>query len=240
MHRARKSWFSRQLVNSEDPEPARPVGENGSPDWCLQHLRWYGQRRREQMLWEEVMCNLVRDVQECCFGQGSPQHSYPGTVWHESRSCWLWNEQLLQGCIQAIILWKYGKLGRGNQRACPSCIVRLVRQTYILLLMGNIWIQKTLNSNSSSKALVFRNFNNNKDCYITLNFYWLILSIESLVSNSIVRESFRYQNQDVYNNSRMNFIPAFFFAASWTEQSHFEANQISLRRILDTFFTKLG
>ena len=30
------------------------------------------------------------------------------------------------------------------------------------------------------------------------------------MSNSIVSESFMYQNQHVYNKSRMNFIPAFF------------------------------
>jgi len=27
--------YARQLVNSEDPEPDRPMGEDGSPDWCV-------------------------------------------------------------------------------------------------------------------------------------------------------------------------------------------------------------
>ena len=27
--------YSRQLGNSEAPEPDRPMGENGSPDWCV-------------------------------------------------------------------------------------------------------------------------------------------------------------------------------------------------------------
>ena len=35
-----------------------------------------------------------------------------------------------KAAYRQYILWKYGKLGKGNQRVCPSCVVRLVRQTY--------------------------------------------------------------------------------------------------------------
>ena len=27
-------------------------------------------------------------------------------------------------------LWKYGKLGRGNRRILPSCVVTMIRHTY--------------------------------------------------------------------------------------------------------------
>lgn len=43
-----------------------------------------------------------------------------------------------KAAYRQYILWKYGKLGKGNRRVCPSCVVRLVRQTYPAL-MGNIW-----------------------------------------------------------------------------------------------------
>ena len=91
-----------------------------------------------------------------------------------------------KAAYRQYILWKYGKLGKGYRRACPSCVVRL-SETNISCSWWRIYgIQNTLNSNSSSKVLIFRNFNNNKDCYITINFCWLILSIESLVSNSFI------------------------------------------------------
>lgn len=35
-----------------------------------------------------------------------------------------------KAAYRQFILWKYGKLGKGNRRVCPSCVVRLVRQTY--------------------------------------------------------------------------------------------------------------
>ena len=77
-----------------------------------------------------------------------------------------------KAAYRQYILWKYGKLGKGNRRARPSCVIRLVSQTYPAPdgeYMG--FRQNTLNSNSSSKALIFRNFNNNTVRYITLNFY---------------------------------------------------------------------
>lgn len=27
-------------------------------------------------------------------------------------------------------LWKYGKLGRGNRRVLPACVVKMIRQAY--------------------------------------------------------------------------------------------------------------
>ena len=35
-----------------------------------------------------------------------------------------------KAAYRQYILWKYGKLGKGNRRVCPSWGVRLVRQTY--------------------------------------------------------------------------------------------------------------
>lgn len=35
-----------------------------------------------------------------------------------------------KAAYRQYILWKYGKLGKGNWRVCPSCVVRLVRQTH--------------------------------------------------------------------------------------------------------------
>ena len=38
-----------------------------------------------------------------------------------------------KAAYRQFILWKYGKLGKGNRRVCPSGLVRLVRQTYPVL-----------------------------------------------------------------------------------------------------------
>ena len=57
------------------------------------------------------------------------------------------------------ILWKYGKLGKGYRRACPSCVVRLCETNISCSWWGIYGIQKTLNSNSSSKALRESSFN---------------------------------------------------------------------------------
>jgi P2X purinoceptor 7 len=37
-------------------------------------------------------------------------------------------EKLLIG--RQYILWRYKKLGRGNRRVCPSCVVLAIRQLY--------------------------------------------------------------------------------------------------------------
>ena len=32
--------------------------------------------------------------------------------------------------MNSFILWRYGKLGKGNRRLCPSCVVIVVRSVY--------------------------------------------------------------------------------------------------------------
>ena len=123
--------YARQLVNSEDPEPDSPMDEDGSRDWCVCNVcvdmaseeenKCCGKRAcvtsyemfRNVVLDREVLniairarCDIRAEVAEF------EMNSYRKAAYRQ------------------YILWKYGKLGKGNRRVCPSCVVRLVRQTY--------------------------------------------------------------------------------------------------------------
>lgn len=82
-----------------------------------------------------------------------------------------------KAAYRQYILWKYGKLGKGNRRVCPSCVVRLVRQTYPApdgQYMGfrRHWTAIVLLKPLYSGILMLRKFVR----LLTLSFYWLILS----------------------------------------------------------------
>ena len=35
-----------------------------------------------------------------------------------------------KAAYRQYILWRFGKLGRGNKNVCPACVVRVVREAY--------------------------------------------------------------------------------------------------------------
>ena len=39
-------------------------------------------------------------------------------------------ESFRKAAYRMFVVWKYGKLGRGNRRVLPACAVRLIRQAY--------------------------------------------------------------------------------------------------------------
>ena len=39
-------------------------------------------------------------------------------------------ESFRKAAYRQYILWRYKKLGRGNRRVCPSCVVLAIRQLY--------------------------------------------------------------------------------------------------------------
>ena len=39
-------------------------------------------------------------------------------------------ESFRKAAYRQYILWKYKKLGRGNRRVCPSCVVNCIREWY--------------------------------------------------------------------------------------------------------------
>ena len=122
--------YARELVNSEDPEPDTPMGEYGTPDWCVCN----------------VCVDMASEEDNRCCGKRSCVTSY------EMFRNIVLEREVLNIAIRArcdiraqvadfemnsyrkaayrhYLLWKYGKLGKCNPRVCPSC-VGLVRQTY--------------------------------------------------------------------------------------------------------------
>lgn len=35
-----------------------------------------------------------------------------------------------KAAYRQYILWRFGKLGRGNRKVCPACVVKVIREAY--------------------------------------------------------------------------------------------------------------
>ena len=73
---------------------------------CVWHRSGNAYRRRKQLLWQAPMCYIVCYFSEHMHGQGS--------VAQKSK----------------YILWRYEKLGKGNRRMWPSCMVLTIRHIF--------------------------------------------------------------------------------------------------------------
>ena len=110
-----------------DPEP--PISDN--PEWCICGIckpmqtpdenKCCGKRRcvtsyelfNNVCLDREVLTLVIRV--RCNIRAYEPDYEM---------------NSFQKAAYRQYIFWKYGKLGRGNRRICPVCVVRVVRGIY--------------------------------------------------------------------------------------------------------------
>ena len=110
------------LTGANDPESEPPEPENDAERWCI-----CGVCRRMQDEQENVCCQkrtcvtshvmfnttcLDREVLQLAIRADYSTQSYRKAAYRQHT------------------LWKYGKLGRGNRKILPSCVVTTIRQAY--------------------------------------------------------------------------------------------------------------
>jgi len=119
------------LTGANDPELELPEPENGAEPWCICGVCQRMQNKQENVCCQKrtcvtsyVMFNTTCLDQEvlqlairarCDIRADEPDYS---TQSYRKATYWQYT------------LWKYGKLGRGNRKLLPSCVVTTIRQAY--------------------------------------------------------------------------------------------------------------
>lgn len=124
--------FAKKLLDEKNaPPPPPPSPGNSSPEWCKCQVC-----RPMPSELENVCCNRVncltsyqvfnnicldRDILEVCIKARCDIRADEFNFSMES---------FRKAAYRQFILWRYGKLGRGNRRVVPSCAVLSIRQMY--------------------------------------------------------------------------------------------------------------
>lgn len=122
--------FAKNMLSGDDPE-APPPPENNAGPWCVCGVCRRMPDERENVCCKKrtcvtsyVMFNNVcldREVLQlairarCDIRADDPDYS---------------TQSYRKAAYRQYCLWKYGKLGRGNRKVLPSCVVTFIRQAY--------------------------------------------------------------------------------------------------------------
>lgn len=119
--------FARNLT-ADEQEPDPP--EN-TPQWCRCGVCRPMPDEQENLCCKRVTCLtsyrvfsnicLDRDILEVCIKARSDIQAEEFNFSMES---------FRKAAYRQFALWRYGKLGRGNRRVIPSCVVLKIRDTY--------------------------------------------------------------------------------------------------------------
>lgn len=111
--------------------PSPSPGNNTAPEWCKCKLCRPMQSDQENVCCQRVNCLtrfqvfnnicLDRDVLEICIKARCDIRADEFNFSMES---------FRKAAYRQFIIWRYGKLGRGNRRVVPSCAVLSIRRAY--------------------------------------------------------------------------------------------------------------
>ena len=124
-------FATRLLQAQEDSDPEPPMNEDGPPDWCICGVcRDMGNdeenkccRKRTCVTSYELFRNICTDREVLVIAIRARCDIRAGEADYEMNS-------FRKAAYRQFILWRYGKLGKGNRRVCPACVVRIVRSIF--------------------------------------------------------------------------------------------------------------
>ena len=106
-------------------------GPDGSPEWCkCAHCQ------EMETIIENKCCGFKKCVTtyrlfgKCCFDKDCLMLSIKAWVDMRADEHNLESNNYGKAEYQQFTLWKYGRLGKGNRRVLPSCVVWAVRREY--------------------------------------------------------------------------------------------------------------
>lgn len=121
--------FAKTLTS--DPDDPGPLGDPNKPEWCKCGICISMPDEQENVCCKRVTCVtcytafsnicLDRDILEVCIKARCDIRAEDFNFSMES---------FRKAGYRQFALWRYGKLGRGNRKVLPACVVRRIRERY--------------------------------------------------------------------------------------------------------------
>ena len=124
--------FAKNLLQEKNaPPPPPPSPGDTCPEWCKCHVCRPMPNEIENVCCKRVACItrfqafnnicLDRDILEVCMKARCDIRADEFNFSVES---------FRKAAYRQFVLWRFGKLGRGNRRVVPSCVVLSIRRMY--------------------------------------------------------------------------------------------------------------
>lgn len=122
--------FARNLVDSEEPEIPNETEER-TLTWCkCRHCREMN-NDTENVCCKRVRCvTLHRSFSNICLDRENLEVTIKERSDFRADEFDFSMESFRKAGYRRYIIWKYGKLGRGNRRVIPSCVVWAIRYAF--------------------------------------------------------------------------------------------------------------
>lgn len=117
----------------EDGDPGEPShGEPDlRPDWCVCSHCIQMDNPQEQKCCRLRNCITSYELfQNLCLDRNVLEVAIKARCDMRADDIDFSSNSFRKAAYRQYILWRYGRLGKGNRRVCPSCCVRMIRSVY--------------------------------------------------------------------------------------------------------------
>ena len=123
------SLMGTRLEDREDP-PGDPESGN-SPDWCICNHCVPVKNPHDQKCCGLRKCITSYQLFENpCLDRNVLEVAIKARCDIRADDIEFSTNSYLKAAYRQYILWRYGRLGKGNRGVCPSCVVRMIRMAY--------------------------------------------------------------------------------------------------------------
>ena len=119
--------YARNITkNFDDPDPDDPSPGEDLPEWCV--CRNCVPMENPQ----EMKCCITsyQLFQNLCVERNVLEFAIKARCDMRADDLDFTTKSHPKAAYRQYILWRYGRLGKGNRRVCPSCVVRMIRVAY--------------------------------------------------------------------------------------------------------------
>ena len=122
--------YANRLIEAEDGEP-QPNNEVVRPDWCICSVcREMGNEEETKCCGKRTCVTSYELFRNLCIDREVLRLAIGGRCNIRAEEPDFSMNSFRKAAYRQYILWRYGKLGKGNRRLCPSCVVVVVRSVY--------------------------------------------------------------------------------------------------------------